>query len=104
MIDDYSRSRGDSVAGALAIHLFIYLAVAASFAFGLYELLQPARFPNPGLPAYKPPPATSVVPRRASNLTSPQPAELSEPLVISTSPATEPESDGRSMPQPPITE
>jgi hypothetical protein len=104
MMDDYSRSRGDGVAGALAIHLSIYLMVAAGFAFGLYELLQPARFPNPGLAAYKPPPATSVIPRRASNLTSPQSADLSELLVISTSPATEPDTDGRSMTQGPITE
>jgi hypothetical protein len=104
MMDDYSRSRGDGVAGALAIHLSIYLTVAAGFAFGLYELLQPARFPNPGLAAYKPPPATSVIPRRASNLTSPQSADLSELLVISTSPATEPDTDGRSMTQGPITE
>src|SRR3954468_8572644 len=100
MMDDYSRSRG----GALAIHLSIYLTVAAGFAFGLYELLQPARFPNPGLAAYKPPPATSVIPRGASNLTSPQSADLSESLVTSTTSATEPDTDGRSMPQAPITE
>jgi hypothetical protein len=103
-MDDYSRSRGDGVAGALAIHLCLYLAVAAGFAFGLYELLQPARFPNPGLAAYKPPPATLVIPRRASNLTSPQSADLSEPLVISTTAATELDTDGRSMPQAPISE
>jgi hypothetical protein len=104
MMDGNSRSRGDSVAGDLALLLSIYLAVAGGFAFTLYELLQPARFTNPGLAAYKPPPATSVTPRRASKLINPQSADLSEPLVVSTTAATEPDTDGRSMPQAPITE
>jgi hypothetical protein len=104
MMDGNSRSRGDSVAGDLALLLSIYLAVAGGFAFTLYELLQPARFTNPGLAAYKPPPATSVTPRRASKLMNSQSADLSEPLVVSTTAATEPDTDGRSMPQAPITE
>jgi hypothetical protein len=45
----------DGLPGALAIHLCIYLAVGGCFAFGLYELLQPARVSNPGLAAYQPP-------------------------------------------------
>jgi hypothetical protein len=104
MMDGYSRSRGDGVAGDLALLLSIYLAVASGFAFGLYELLQPTRFTNPGLAAYKPPPATSVIPGRASKLINPQSAELAEPLVIFTTPTTELDTDGRSPPKPPITE
>jgi hypothetical protein len=103
MMDDYSR-RGDGVAGDLAFLLFLYLAVASGFGLGLYGLLQPTRFTNPGLAAYKPPTGTSVIPPRESNLLSPQSADISEPLVISATPATEPHIDGRSVPQPPSTE
>jgi hypothetical protein len=99
MIDGYSRSRGDGVAGDLAFLLFIYLAVAGGFAFGLYELLQPTRFTNPGLAAYKPPRATSVT------LTNPQSADLAQPPVIfTTAAAAELDTDGRSMRQAPIAE
>jgi len=104
MMDDYSRSRGNGVAGDLAFLLSLYLAVAGGLAFGLYELLQPTRFANRGLAAYKPPPATSVIPLRASKLADPRSADLSEPLVISTTPAIEPPTDGRSMPQARIVE
>jgi hypothetical protein len=97
MMDVYSRPRGDGVAGDLAFLLFLYLAVAGGLAFGLYELLQPTRFPNPGLAAYKPRPATSVIPLMASKLPDPRSADLSEPLVISTTPAIEPNTDGTSQ-------
>jgi hypothetical protein len=104
MMDDYSRSRGDGVAGDLAFLLFLYLAVVSGFAFGLYGLLQPTRFTNAGLAAYKPPTAASVIPPRESNLLSPLSADFSESLVMSATPATEPDTDGRSMPKPPIAE
>jgi hypothetical protein len=104
MMDVYSRSRGDGAAGDLALLVSLYLAVAGGFAFGLYELLQPTRYPNRGLAAYTPSAATSVIPRRASNLDKPQIADLSEPIVISTTPATESDTDGRSMPKPPVAE
>jgi len=103
-MDVYSRSRGDGVAGDLTFLMALYLAVAGGFAFGLYELLQPTRFTNPGLAAYKPSAATSVIPARTSTMAKLQSAEPSEPIVISTMPATEPDTDGRSMPKPPITE
>jgi len=45
----------DGVAGALAMHLCFYCAVAACFALVLYYLMQPTRLPNPGMAAYKPP-------------------------------------------------
>jgi hypothetical protein len=45
----------DGVAGALAMHLCFYCAVAACFALALYYLMQPTRLPNPGMAAYKPP-------------------------------------------------
>jgi len=54
------RPQTDGVGVALAIHLTIYTFVFGLFAVGLYALLQPARFPNPGLAAYKPPPGTVI--------------------------------------------
>src|SRR5262245_9528845 len=56
----HSRERTNGLEAALAIHLGIYCAVAACFALGLYALLQPARYTNPGLSAYKAPPAMVV--------------------------------------------
>jgi hypothetical protein len=48
----------DGVAGALAMHLSLYCAVAACFALVLYYLMQPSRLPNPGMAAHKRSPST----------------------------------------------
>jgi hypothetical protein len=64
------RRYNDGLAAALCVHLCIYCAVAACFGLGFYVLMQPSRSPNPGLAAYKPPPATVI--------TSGLPARLSE--------------------------
>ena len=56
----YARRQGNGLAGALAIHLFLYCAVGGCFFFGLYELIQPTRFNNPGIGAYSPPPRTVI--------------------------------------------
>jgi len=104
MMDNYSRSRGDGAARDLAFLLCLYLAVAGGFAFGLYELLQPTRYTNSGLTAYKPSAATIVIPGRASNQAKAQSADLSERIVVSTPLTTELDTDGRSMPKPPMTE
>ena len=51
-------SQSDGLDAALAIHLGLYCMAAGCFALGLFLLLQPSRSANPGLAAYKPPPAT----------------------------------------------
>jgi len=43
---------------ALALYLGLYCAIAAGLAFGVYEWMLPSRHANPGVAAYKPPPAT----------------------------------------------
>jgi hypothetical protein len=48
----------DGVAVALVIHLSLFCAVAAFFALIIYYLMQPTRFPNPGMAAHKSSPAT----------------------------------------------
>src|SRR5262245_14004139 len=55
-----TRAPSDGVATALGIHLCLYCAVAGCLGYGLYALLQPARFANPGVAAYEPPPGTVV--------------------------------------------
>jgi hypothetical protein len=60
VIAPHSAQQSDSVTAALCIHLIVYCAVGACFAFALYALLQPSRAPNSGLEAYKPPPRTVV--------------------------------------------
>jgi hypothetical protein len=52
----------DGVAGALAMHLSLYCAVAACFALVLYYLMQPSRLPNPGMAALKRSPSTISYP------------------------------------------
>jgi hypothetical protein len=84
----------DGLTAALCVHLCIYCAVAACFGLGFYVLMQPSRSPNPGLAAYKPPPATVI--------TSGLPARLSErerilPFVVMRA---EPETDARATPPP----
>ena len=45
---------------AIAIHLAVCMLVYGFFGFGFYKMFQPLQFPNPGLAAYKPPPATVI--------------------------------------------
>jgi hypothetical protein len=45
---------------AIAFYLAVCMFVCGLFAFGFYNLFQPRRFPNPGLTAYNPPPATVI--------------------------------------------
>jgi hypothetical protein len=79
-----TRAPSDGVATALGIHLCLYCAVAGCLGYGLYALLQPTRFANPGVAAYEPPPGTVVtytlplrLPNRAlagaAAVTSPEP-------------------------------
>jgi hypothetical protein len=86
------------VAAALGIHLCLYCAVAACFAVGFYALLQPSRFPNPGLAAYKPPPGTIVayVQLRPSRNDV---AALAVPIAPAGLTQPEPETTGRSTSQ-----
>ena len=48
----------DGVAGALAMHLGLYCAVAACFALVFYYLMLPTRLPNPGMIAHNASPRT----------------------------------------------
>jgi hypothetical protein len=52
------RCEPDGVAVALVIHLSLCCAVAAVFALVVYYLMQPTRFPNPGMAAHKSSPLT----------------------------------------------
>ena len=54
------RQESDGLGVALGIHLSIYSFVFVLFSAGLYSLLQPKQVANPGLAAYKPPPATVI--------------------------------------------
>src|SRR5258708_12617772 len=45
---------------ACAFYLAVCMFVCGLSGFGFYNLFQPRQFPNPGLTAYKPPPATVI--------------------------------------------
>lgn len=69
-----SRRHIDGASVALAIYAVVYCAVTACLALGFYQLMQPARFANPVLAAYKPPPGAVI---NLVGLASPTPpAEL----------------------------
>jgi hypothetical protein len=90
------RQFSDGVAAAVGIHLCLYCALAGCFAFGFYALMQPTPYPNPGLAAYKPPPATVIsyaLPPRLAN-------SIHEPPASPALGKPEPETTGRSTPQP----
>ena len=46
---------------AIAMYLAVCMLVYGFFGFGFYKMFQPLQFPNPGLAAYKPPPATVII-------------------------------------------
>jgi hypothetical protein len=53
-----TRYRIDGTSAAVGIPVAAYMIVLSLFALWFYSLLQPRYTPNPGLVAYKPPPAT----------------------------------------------
>jgi hypothetical protein len=89
-----SDQDSDGVAAGLAIHLCLYCAAAACFAFGLYYLMQPTQLINPGLAAYKPPPRTVIA--------HAPPLKLEREAITPVARVEpEPETVGVSTPQPP---
>jgi hypothetical protein len=80
----------------LAIPVTVYLTVLGLLALWFYSLFQPQYTPNPGLAAYKPPPATVIgeMPARLlaqhSQATPPaeieSPAEEPTPTVVESKP------------------
>jgi len=95
----YPKYERDGLAGALAIHLCLYCAVGGCFAFGLYELLQPARSSNPGIAAYKPPHRTVIVYGPSSGLPPPREETIPEPIATDDL-ASQLETTRRSVPAP----
>ena len=56
----YSRRQIDGASVGLAIHALFCCGITVCLALGFYELMQPRRFANPGLAAYKPLPRAVV--------------------------------------------
>ncbi|MFZ1088068.1 MAG: hypothetical protein WAN75_02180, partial [Xanthobacteraceae bacterium] len=50
------------------------MLVYGFFGFGFYKMFQPLQFPNPGLAAYKPPPATVITYAATAKLIYGEPA------------------------------
>jgi hypothetical protein len=96
----YARYQRDGLAGALALHLCLYCCVAGCFAFGLYELMQPTRSNNPGLAAYKPPPATVITYGLPSRLVPSHPVTIAQPVATADLITSELETTGRSTHSP----
>src|SRR3954470_14590993 len=51
----------EGTAVAIASLLTVCRLVCGLLGFGFYDLMQPRQIPNPGLAAYKPPPATVIL-------------------------------------------
>jgi hypothetical protein len=50
----------EETGAAIALYLAVYVLVCGLFGLGFYNILQPRQLPNPGLAAYRPPPATVI--------------------------------------------
>jgi hypothetical protein len=59
---------------AIAVYLAVCMFVYGFFGFGFYKMFQPLQFPNPGLAAYKPPPATVITYAAAAKFSYGEPA------------------------------
>jgi hypothetical protein len=59
---------------AIAAYLAVCMLVYGFFGFGFYKMFQPLQFPNPGLAAYKPPPATVITYAATAKLIYGEPA------------------------------
>jgi hypothetical protein len=95
----YPQYQREGLAGALALHLCVYCFVGGCGALGLYELLQPTRSINPGLAAYKPPPARVIRFGASPSDTAPSYPIPAEPVVAGVPLLTsEPETTARSIP------
>jgi hypothetical protein len=57
------RHRRDYSGAAIGIYLCAFCALVGCFFVGLYELMQPTQYPNPGLAAYKSAPTVAYVPQ-----------------------------------------
>ena len=79
-----TRYRTDENSAAVFIPFVVYSAAFGLLALWFYSLFQPQYIPNPGLAAYKPPPATviSEMPARllAQHWEAPPPAEIESPV------------------------
>jgi len=87
---------------ALVLYLGAYCALAAGLAFGAYELMQPSRHANPGLAAYKPPPATVIgygPPSRHIDTAAPA---LAEPETVAAAEAQQPAPAEATLPAPEV--
>lgn len=58
-VTGYRQLRSENL--LLGIYLLIFCVVMGCFCIWFYGLMQPERYPNPGIAAYKPPPATVIV-------------------------------------------
>jgi hypothetical protein len=50
----------EETGAAIALRLAVSIFVCGLFGLGFYNMLQPRQIPNPGLTAYRPPPATVI--------------------------------------------
>src|ERR1700681_4762397 len=74
---------------AFAFYLAVCMFVCGLFGFGFYNLFQPRQFPNPGLTAYKPPPATVITYAATAKFAygEPAPSEMAPtPVVFAPAP------------------
>src|SRR3954453_23750051 len=76
----HARHQTVGLGAALALHLFVYCAVGGAFFFGMYELLQPTRFNNPGV-AYDASPKRAIAYGSSSGFPPPPDATTPQPIT-----------------------
>jgi hypothetical protein len=90
----YPQTEGTGA--AIALYLAVSMFVCGLFGFGFYNMLQPRQIQNPGLAAYRPPPATVINYPAASQFAHPQSA-TSQPPTEEPSDQPPEETTGRAV-------
>jgi hypothetical protein len=81
---------------AFALHFAVCILACSLLGFGIYGLFQPRRIPNPGLAAYRPPPATVINYPAASQVAQVQ-STTPEPVTEVTSSEPPDETTGQAV-------
>ncbi len=74
-----SSNELEGLGGSLVIYLLTLIVVAIPFAIPVFLASQPTYYPNLGMAAYTPPPATRIIPMMDRKMDAPLPIVGGEP-------------------------
>lgn len=78
-MEQASSEELEGLAGSLVIYFTTLIVVLAPFGIAVFLASQPTYFPNPGMAAYTPPPATRLIPLMNRKMDAPLQIAAGEP-------------------------